>query len=396
MMNTGKWKILMLVMFTVGVLMGAMAQEQAEDPEEVEERRPVAPHAVDPQADPRWGAPGWGAPGWWDPAMFDIDVAMVRVAHLSPNAPEVDLTIHWPEVWWGEEAPEAPAEEEFEEARSELQGLEYATITDYVMVPAGTHSVWISEPGEEATEAWYQEEINFSAGAYYTLVAAGFVRGIDEELDARIDAAEEDVDVGWLEGIFAARDPEDLSFRLEVYDDEPGNFPDAGWAHVRVINAAPGTPEIDIWAWHTAMREEMEGEPEADPAAAPPPAVAPPATDFHLVTGLAFPNVSDYEAVRALGYELQVRLADTDVVIYEFPGDQLLPGAVYTIFITGTALEEGTQLEAIALADVRLVSMPAEEVEEAEEEPEEEPEEDPDEEPEEEESEEEDEDEQAD
>jgi hypothetical protein len=364
-------KFAALVLFAL--LFGLIAAQEQQEGEQQPAEQPRQPAAVDP----RWGAPGWWGPGWWDPAMVEVDVALVRVGHFSPNAEQVNISIAWPEGWWGlpeGQEGETAQQEEFEEARTQLEGLEYGQITDYVIIPAGNHTIFVTAPDDE-TVVLYQEEINFGAGSYYTVAALGFVRGTDPELDARIDAAEDDAGVGWFEGLFTARDADDLSFRLEVYDDDPTNFPAAGWAHVRVIHAAAGAPGIDIWAWWTEFerqqeqqQQEQEGAAPADPATAAPmdPAFAAPATDFFIVSDLQFPFVSDYEGVRAIGYDLEVRFANSDIVIHEFPGDQLQPGAIYTIFVTGTALEDGQQIEAIVLTDVMLVSTPAEEIAEEE------------------------------
>jgi hypothetical protein len=415
-------------------------------------------------------------------------MAMVRVAHLSPNAPTVDLNLAWIEDIAAPLGTETDQAQAFEEAQAELSGLEYGQVTDYVVVPAGRHTLFVSDPQDELATL-YQREIDFAAGAYYTVAAVGFILGTDEEIDAQLRAEQEAQQEGfftWFEGLFTDRDPGDLAFRLEVYDDQPGNFPIAGHSHVRVIHASPGTANVDLWAWRSDMDrlvgispemaphaaaasaeqgslavavapedasvtvqgpegfvqeflggqtltnlppggyviaatragyeaaqeevevsaaeaaavtlnlEEAEGEEAeaqrqqpvatvpADPAVtAVPPDPALPATpaapvaptapvapadpafadptglSFVVAADVAFPFVSGYADVRAFGYDLDVRLAGSGIVLYEIDAVDLEPATIYTIFVTGTTMA-GFPVEVIVLNDVRLVSSPLE------------------------------------
>lgn len=369
--------ISVLVLVAVALATGlASAQQEAEQPPRADQRF----------VDPRGAAPTWRGPGWWDTRFYRVDVAMVRVAHLSPNTGSVDINIGWPEEWWEDPETAPPEGEEIAEGRTQLEGLEYQQVTDYVMVPAGTHRVSIVDPEGEQV-ALYETEIDLNSESYYTLAAVGFVLGEDEDLDARVQQEQERDDEGfftWLQGLFEAedRDADDLSLRIEAYDDVPNNVPGAGSATVRVINAAAGSPDVDVLAFREALDDEEAGAPaDAEGAAAPPPPRR--AEEFTIASELSFPGASGYENVRSVGYRVEVRDLATNDTILEFPGGELAPGSIYTIMVTGTAVAD-YPVEAILLEDVRLVSREVEEPEDgeaddgeqsAEEEPAEEPQE---------------------
>ena len=83
------------------------------------------------------------------PALAQEDeTANVRVAHLSPDAPSVDVYLN-------------------DEPVPELQGVPYTTVSDYLPVPAGTQSVTV-----------------YAAGQDYTVGAVGLVG--DETLTAQV------------------------------------------------------------------------------------------------------------------------------------------------------------------------------------------------------------------
>jgi hypothetical protein len=177
-----------------------------------------------------------------DPAVAaEGDYALVRVAHLSPNAPAVNIVL----------LAEAGviAEGQVTAAQlDELEGLEYEQVSNYVAIRAGDYRVQITTEDDTLV---YETNVNFGANNYYTVAAIGFViEGEDGEVQPVIeeDTAEGNGFFGWLEGLFGDDEEaqQELTIRLHVFDDEPGTFPAAGYAHVRVIHASAGSPDIDL------------------------------------------------------------------------------------------------------------------------------------------------------
>jgi hypothetical protein len=122
------------------------------------------------------------------------DPARVRVLHLSPDAPSVDV---------------------FVDGASEpvVKDLDFPGGTPYLEVPAGTYTFDVAASGESADDAVLSiEDLELSEGASYTAVAY-------DELDS-ISA-------------------------LALTDDYSGLA--AGNIRVRAVHAAAGVGEVDIW-----------------------------------------------------------------------------------------------------------------------------------------------------
>lgn len=89
------------------------------------------------------------------------DAAFVRAAHFAPDAPAVSLF--------------------FNNQLSEIQGIEYTDVTDWVKIPAGTYAVSVVPSGGLADEAVViVEEVVFEADSFTTLSALGMLE--DESL----------------------------------------------------------------------------------------------------------------------------------------------------------------------------------------------------------------------
>lgn len=115
------------------------------------------------------------------------DSAWIRVAHLSPDAPTVDVELDGP--------------------ASATKTVEFTDVTDYVEVPAGEYTVSVPAAGASAT-------VELEADEYYTGAAIGSLTGQGE------------------------------SFRLALYEDNNGATPRN--SRVRLVHASPDAPTVDV------------------------------------------------------------------------------------------------------------------------------------------------------
>lgn len=87
-------------------------------------------------------------------AAQDDDMARIRVAHLSPDTPAVDVYIN------GD--------------LSDVQGLAFPSVTGWVSVPAGTYSIAVSPAGTSLDDAAIgPADLTFEAGSWTTVAAVG-------------------------------------------------------------------------------------------------------------------------------------------------------------------------------------------------------------------------------
>ncbi len=116
----------------------------------------------------------------------EVPAAAVRVAHFSPDAPNVDVFVDGDQV---------------------LSDVAYGDVSPYLGIEPGTYTVAITAAGDPATVA-FEGEVTFDA-AFYTVAAVG-------ELEA---------------GTF-----------------EPLVLLDAGSALARLVHASPDAPAVDVYA----------------------------------------------------------------------------------------------------------------------------------------------------
>lgn len=120
----------------------------------------------------------------------DSGAAQVRVAHLSPDAPAVDVLVDGSAV---------------------LEEVPFGTVSDYLQLPAGEHTVTI-QTAENDTVV-FEGNVTVEAGTAYTIAAAG-------------EVSEE-------------------TFGPQIYVDD-FEIPSSDNASVRLIHASPDAPAVDV------------------------------------------------------------------------------------------------------------------------------------------------------
>lgn len=253
----------------------------------------------------------WLTAGAQDAAQEPAEaVAMVRAIHLSPNAPEVSVSLA------------GTAEDGAVVAPDEFNALSYQDSTQYVPLPAGEYTATVSAEGAPVLE----QTVSFGADTAYTLTALGLVLpGEDAEADEGGDGFFE-----WLQGLFGGDDDQRdaLALRLEVIQDDLDRSLLEGETSLRAVHASPGTEAIDI-----AFENERGS----------------------LIGGLSYGETSRYVTTELLGEgQLVVRIAGSRAVALDLSDLGLEPGTVNTIFVTGTSLEDAP-LSAIVLSNPATV-----------------------------------------
>ena len=140
--------------------------------------------------------------------------ARVRIAHLSPDAPAVDVCIA--------EAGSGNYRQPLLRSLGGAEGLAYSQVTTYVDLPAGAYDVRVilaTATGCGAGAVPDTLNVTVTAGLTATIVAIGIID--------RSGAA--------------ANDP---AFRLKVLADEPTLT--SGRTKLRFFHASPGTPAVDV------------------------------------------------------------------------------------------------------------------------------------------------------
>lgn len=132
--------------------------------------------------------------------------ARVRVGHLSPNAPNVDVYVDDSVV---------------------LEDVAFGTVSDYLALSAGTHAVEITAAGDPDTSV-FQGDVTLEAGTDYTVAAIG--------------------EVG---------ENADQPFEPVVLEDD-NEPPGSDTARLRAVHASPDAPAVDITAGDTVLFDGVE------------------------------------------------------------------------------------------------------------------------------------------
>ncbi len=125
-----------------------------------------------------------------------------RVAHLSPDAPNVDIYVDGEQV---------------------REGIPYGTVTDYRDLPPGTYTIQVVPTGEDPSEAVLEETV---------------------------EAGDEDPTIDGLLAVIGEVVAENQPLEALFLDDD--NSPvDSGTARIRVLHASPDAPAVDVVAGET-------------------------------------------------------------------------------------------------------------------------------------------------
>ncbi len=205
------------------------------------------------------------------------DVAHIRVAHFSPDAGGVDVYLD------GE--------------LSDVQALEFSGVTDWIEVPAGTHSVVVSRTGTSIEDSLLgPTDLTFNAGTWTTIAAVGSL--------------------------------EDESFAPAIISENYGDI-GLGNARVGVFHAFEGAPAVDVLS---------DGSP--------------------IITQLGYPgsqgdNDGFFEIEVPGGvYNLQVvETGTTEPVLLDLPGTELAANSSYLIVVAGGADGPTTVVQSVAQAN---------------------------------------------
>jgi hypothetical protein len=294
-------------------------------------------------------------------------LAALRLAHMSPDAPRVDLVI---------------------DHRLFQRDISYGQITQYDSLPAGQHEISIYPhrlPGQAEEEDGLRTLepltmlVDLDEGMYYTLALSGFFQGAPGSgatgsLAIDVEPAEAGVTVSGPRGfsrslqggaVLDGLEPGDYNIRAEheghrtatfeisvradetstvsislqegdgdvaggsprmatrgesagwrplelhAFRDELRETPPPGGSRIRMIHLAPTTLPVDV----LAVPLEGGGEPTV------------------LASGLSFPNGSAYARLVGRDFSLQVRLAGTDAILAQLPGLTIDAGGSYTFFL---------------------------------------------------------------
>jgi len=202
------------------------------------------------------------------------DEARLRVLHASPDAPAVDI---------------------FLDGQKAITNLAFDSITDYVKVPAGEHTVKVfAAPSGGSGTAVIDAKVTLSAGTDYTVAAVGKLANIEP---------------------------------LVLVDNN--SAPSSGQARLRFVHASPDAPAVDIFAEGAGV----------------------------VVPNAAFKDASGYLDLPAGTYNLQVRAAGTETVALNLPGIKLEAGNVYTAFAVGL-LQGQPALKAKLVVDAATPAAP--------------------------------------
>ncbi|MFW6320264.1 MAG: DUF4397 domain-containing protein [Halohasta sp.] len=121
----------------------------------------------------------------------ESEMALVRGAHLSPDAPNVDVYV---------------------DGEAELEDVAYRDVSDYMEFEPGTYDVEVTEAGDDE-EVIYEDSLEVEAGTY-TLAAVGEDGEDNEPLD------------------------------VEVFEDDTSDPGDD--ARLSVVHASPDAPTVDV------------------------------------------------------------------------------------------------------------------------------------------------------
>ena len=199
-------------------------------------------------------------------------------------------------------SPDAPAVDVYldDAIVGPLTNVPFGTISGYLDIPAGAHNVKVYATGT-TTGAVIDANVTVATGRKYTIAATNAVASIE----------------------------------AQVIQDQPA--PSCSTAQVRVVHFSADAPAVDV------------GTAGSAPADA-------------VVKNLAYPNATNYLALPANTYDLEVRLAGTSTVALALPGVTIANCKSYSVFAVGSAATPavgGNALQVVVAVDATAASAPA-------------------------------------
>jgi hypothetical protein len=172
-------------------------------------------------------------------------------------------------------SPDAPAVDVFldDTKVDALVNVPFGTISSYLKVPAGDHAIRVCANADNSVCPIPDTNLTFAGGQRYTIAATNALDSID----------------------------------AQVLEDDPAPTSDA--AQVRVVHFSADAPAVDV---------------------------APDGADA-LVSGLEYPDATDYLSLAGGTYDLEVRLAGTTTVALQLDPLAVEDGRSYSVFAIGSA-----------------------------------------------------------
>lgn len=237
-------------------------------------------------------------------AASETPVAWVRVAHFSPNAPALEVTL----------LPDAEPQEPLRP--DALQDLAYRSASDFLEVPAGGHLLRVSAAGETLLE----QHLELAADRHHTAALIGL------QLSAAEQPRTDDGNgfLAFVRELFGGDDaaPDRLALQLLLVEDPLDRDFAEGETLVRLLHASPGTAEVDL---------AIVGEQGV------------------LTRDAEFGGVSTYRAVAGDPATLEVRVAGSRVGALPLADAGIEPNTIATVAVIGTSLERAP-LEVVVLS----------------------------------------------
>jgi hypothetical protein len=178
------------------------------------------------------------------------ETAQVRVIHAAPDTPGVDV---------------------FVDGEVVLSNISFPTVSAYLALPAGDHTVAIAPTGEAVEQALLTQDVTVAAGSAYTVAAIGLA---------------------------------DVSFA--VFEDDLSPVAE-GQARARFIHTSPDAPAVDI--------EVVDGP--------------------TLFQNVGFGEAGAYQDVQAGSYDLRAVASGDNTVVVQLPGTTLEAGTIYDVIAVG-------------------------------------------------------------
>ena len=201
--------------------------------------------------------------------------ACITVVHAVADAPGVDLYFN---------------------GQLAIENLQFAEVSGYNAVPAGTYSIDVVPTGRSLEDAVLNvPSLAVEAGMAYEVAAVGTLASIQ---------------------------PQVYPVDLTPLPPGPEGTPIQN-TRVRVVHAVPDAPAVNI----TIIADDIAKRP---------------------ITDLAFPNASDYITERAGAYQVRVELADFPVGSLDLSAVTFDGESVYTIYALGS-IADG-ELQALPVA----------------------------------------------